>query len=63
MSESETRQRMRELVAELADLMLSLETPELSYLARVTGGVYDGQTIGVAIVMGNPENDADDELS
>jgi hypothetical protein len=54
---------MRELVAELADLMLSLETPELSYLARVTGGVYDGQTIGVAIVMGNPEDDANDELS
>jgi|688.fasta_scaffold242108_4 hypothetical protein len=63
MTESEVRQRMRELVAELANLMLSLETPELTYLANVTGGEFDGQTIGVAIVMANPEDERGDELS
>jgi hypothetical protein len=43
--------------------MLSLETPELTYVANVTGGEFDGQTIGVAIVMANPEDERGDELS
>jgi hypothetical protein len=62
-TEAEIREEMEHLVARLANLMLSLEKPEVTYLARVTGGHYDGQTIGVALVMGDPENEADDELS
>lgn len=63
--DSAIREEMRVLVGRLANLMLALDTPKLTYLARVTGGNFDGQTIGVALIIGDPEADAnyDDELS
>jgi hypothetical protein len=59
------REEMRLLVGRLANMMLALDTPQMTYIAKVSGGNFDGQTIGVALIFGDPELEAerDDELS
>lgn len=59
------REEMRILVGKLANMMLALDIPQLTYIAKVSGGNFDGQTIGVALIFGDPELEAErhDELS
>lgn len=63
-TEAEIREEMLSLATQLARLMLELDEPQMTYLAKCTGGTFDGQTIGIAVVLADPEEEAeiDDEL-
>jgi hypothetical protein len=62
--DQEIRDEMLSLATQLARLMLELDEPQMTYLAKCIGGNFDGQTIGIAVVLADPETEAeiDDEL-